>query len=56
MLQTVTHAMITADGTAVPLQVNPETGEYMTASGERVVTTEIDGQQVNRPLLMRNFD
>ena len=42
----VTHAMITADGRAVPITIHPETGAYMTADGQTLVTQEVDGQQV----------
>ena len=43
----VTHAMITADGRAVPITIHPETGAYMTPDGQTLVTQEVDGQQVN---------
>ena len=33
---TVTHAMITADGTTVPITLNPETGQFMTPDGQTV--------------------
>ena len=42
----VTHAMITADGRAVPITIHPETGAYMTPDGQTLVTQEVDGQQV----------
>ena len=32
----VTHAMITADGTTVPITLNPETGQFMTPDGQTV--------------------
>jgi hypothetical protein len=32
----VTHAMITADGTTVPITLNPETGQFMTSDGQMV--------------------
>lgn len=35
----VTHAMITADGTAVPVTMNPDTGHFMTADGDIVVSS-----------------
>ena len=43
----VTHAMITADGRAVPITIHPETGAYMTPDGQTLVTQEVDGQQVS---------
>ena len=33
----VTHAMITADGRAVPVTYNEETGQYVTEDGQAVV-------------------
>ena len=33
----VTHAMITADGRAVPVTFNEETGQYVTEDGQAVV-------------------
>lgn len=32
----VTHAMITPDGTTVPITLNPETGQFMTPDGQTV--------------------
>ena len=32
----VTHAMITADGTTVPITLNPETGQFITPDGQTV--------------------
>merc|ERR1712223_197138 len=34
--ENVTHAMITADGTTVPITLNPETGQFMTPDGQTV--------------------
>ena len=33
---TITHAMITPDGTTVPITLNPETGQFMTPDGQAV--------------------
>merc|ERR1712241_1449765 len=32
----ITHAMITPDGTTVPITLNPETGQFMTPDGQAV--------------------
>ena len=34
--ENVTHAMITADGTTVPITLNPETGQFITPDGQTV--------------------
>lgn len=46
--QEVTHAMITEDGTTVPLTLNPETGQYMTHDGQPVIVSgaEVGSQSI----------
>ena len=52
----VTHAMITADGRAVPITIHPETGAYMTPDGQTLVTQEVDGQQVAYHNMIRKVE
>ena len=60
----VTHAMITADGRAVPVTYNEETGQYVTEDGQAVVVQGRKNQSqrlscgTNARLqyLIRNFD
>ena len=65
----VTHAMITADGRAVPVTYNEETGQYVTEDGQAVVVQGRKNQshassrlscETNARLqyiyLIRNFD
>ena len=41
----VTHAMITADGRAVPVTYNEETGQYVTEDGQAVVVQGLESYE-----------